>query len=261
MNLNLTKKNALVCGGSRGIGLAAAIELAELGANITLVARSGDHLAELVHRLHRDSSQEHDFLVADFSDTRELTKRVKTLLLQKKYHILLNNTGGPKGGPILQAETEEFLSAFNNHVVVAQLLTRLLSPFMIEEGFGRIINVISTSVKEPIPGLGVSNTIRGAMASWAKTMAGELGRHGITVNNVLPGYTDTQRLSSIIEAKAAKSGKTEEEVAAEMKAAVPLGRFADPLETGAVIAFLSSPAASYVNGINVPVDGGRTRSL
>lgn len=261
MNLNLTKKNALVCGASKGIGLAAAVELAELGANITLVARSGDQLAELVHRLHRDSSQEHDFLVADFSKPSELSKRVKTLLLRKKYHILVNNTGGPKGGPIIQAELEEFQSAFTNHILCSQILTQLLSPFMMEEGYGRIINVISTSVKEPIPGLGVSNTIRGAMACWSKTMAGELGRHGITVNNVLPGYTDTQRLSSIIEARAEKTGKSREEVAEEMKAAVPLGRFADPLETGAVIAFLASPAAGYVNGINVPVDGGRTKSL
>ncbi len=261
MDLNLTNKNALVCGSSRGIGLAAAMELAELGANITLVARDGDKLAELVHSLHRDSVQRHDFLVADFSKPKELSRRVKTLILRKPIHILINNTGGPKGGPIIDAELDEFSGAFNNHVICSHLLTKLVSPTMIAEGYGRIINVISTSVKEPIPGLGVSNTIRGAMASWAKTMAGELGSHGITVNNVLPGYTSTDRLSSLISSKAKNAGKTEDEIAKGMKSNVPLGRFADPKETGAVIAFLASPAASYVSGINVPVDGGRTRSL
>ena len=261
MDLNLTNKNALVCGGSRGIGLAAAMEMAELGANITLVARNGDRLAEIIHSLHRDSSQDHDFLVADFSNPIDLSKRVKTLLMRKPIHILLNNTGGPKGGPIAEAAVEEFTSAFNNHLVCAHILTNLIKKGMIKEGYGRIINVISTSVKEPIPGLGVSNTIRGAVASWSKTMAGELGQHGITVNNILPGYTQTDRLKSLITKKSAKSGKSEEETAAEMMKNVPLGRFADPKETGAVIAFLASPAASYVNGINVPVDGGRTRSL
>lgn len=261
MNLNLTKKNALVCGSSRGIGLAAAMELAELGANITLVARNGDQLAELVHSLHRDSSQVHDFLVADFSNPQELSRRVKTLLLRKPIHILINNTGGPKGGPVLDAELSEFTGAFNNHIICSHLLTQLVVPGMITERYGRIINVISTSVKEPIPGLGVSNAIRGAMASWAKTMAGELGFHGITVNNVLPGYTETDRLFSLISNKAQKAGKSEVQIAAEMKGNVPLGRFADPKETGAVIAFLASPAASYVSGINIPVDGGRTKSL
>jgi 3-oxoacyl-[acyl-carrier protein] reductase len=261
MDLNLTKKNALICGGSRGIGLAAAIELAELGANITLVSRSGEKLAELVHRLHRDSSQEHDFLVADFSNPDDLSKRVKSLLAKKPIHILLNNTGGPKGGPITEAELDEFTRAFNNHVICSHILTNLISPVMIKEGYGRIINVISTSVKEPIPGLGVSNTIRGAMASWSKTLAGELGRYGITVNNVLPGYTETSRLESIIESKSVKTGKSKEEVIQDMKSNVPLRRFADPSETGAVIAFLASPAASYVNGVNLPVDGGRTKSM
>ncbi|TVR87722.1 MAG: SDR family oxidoreductase [Saprospirales bacterium] len=261
MDLNLTKKNALVCGGSRGIGLAAAAELAELGANITLVARSGDKLAELVHSLHRDSSQNHDFLVADFNNPVELSKRVKALLTKKPIHILLNNTGGPKGGPITEAQVEEFTQAFNNHLVCSHILTKIISPVMIKEGYGRIINVISTSVKEPIPGLGVSNTIRGAVASWAKTLAGELGRYGITVNNVLPGYTQTSRLESIIQARVKKTGKSEQEVIDEMLAKVPMRRFADPSETGSVIAFLASPAGSYVNGTNIPVDGGRTKSL
>lgn len=261
MDLNLTKKNALVCGSSRGIGLAAAMELAELGANITLVARNGDQLSELIHNLHRDSSQNHDFLVADFNNPLDLSKRVKTLLMKKPIHILVNNTGGPKGGPLTEAVVDEFTGAFNNHVICSHILTNLVKEGMIREGYGRVINIISTSVKEPIPGLGVSNTIRGAMASWSKTMAGELGAHGITVNNILPGYTDTSRLANLIEAKAVKQGITTDEVAEAMKKNVPLGRFADPMETGAVIAFLASPAASYVNGINVPVDGGRTRSL
>lgn len=176
-------------------------------------------------------------------------------------HILVNNTGGPPGGPIIDADTDEFLTAFNMHLVNNHQLTQAVVPYMKEAKYGRIINIISTSVKQPLNGLGVSNTIRGAVASWAKTMANELGQFGITVNNVLPGSTNTGRITSIIESRAQKSGRSQEEVKQEMEAEIPARRFAEPAEVAAAAAFLASPAAAYINGINVPVDGGRTGCL
>ncbi len=261
MNLDLSGKNALVGGSSRGIGKAAAIALAELGANVTLLARNAEALGEISLALPNTLEQKHDFIAADFSDPEDLKKKVKALLLKKPIHILINNTGGPKGGPITDAGTDEFTNAFRNHVVCNQILAGLVLPGMEKAGYGRIINVISTSVKQPIPGLGVSNTIRGAVASWAKTLAGEVGKHGVTVNNVLPGFTATERLAEIITFRANKQGKTEAEIKQGMEASVPMGRFADASEIANAIAFLSSPAAAYINGINVPVDGGRTKSL
>jgi len=261
MNLDLSGKNALVCGGSRGIGKAIALELALLGANITLVARNAESLSDSLTELHRSDDQKHDFQVADFSQIEELRPKIRTLLLNRNYHILINNTGGPAGGAIIDAEIQEFSEAFSRHILVSQLITQLLVPGMMSDQYGRIINVISTSVKEPIDGLGVSNTIRGAMGNWAKSMANELGKHGITVNNLLPGFTDTDRLRSLITSKSKAQGISEEAVAQQMKNSVPMGRFGTPTELGSVVAFLASPAASYVNGINIPVDGGRTKSL
>ncbi|MEZ4990307.1 MAG: SDR family oxidoreductase [Saprospiraceae bacterium] len=261
MDINLQGKNALVCGSSKGIGKAAAIALAKLGANVTLVARSATVMGELVEQLDDRQGQKHDFLQADFSDSTDLKKKITGLTSVKTIHILINNTGGPPGGPIVDAKVEEFQQAFHNHLICNHLLTQAVIKGMKAEGFGRIINVISTSVKQPIPGLGVSNTIRGAVANWAKTMAGELGPFGITVNNVLPGMTSTDRLQSLIDANAAKQSTTSEAVSQQMIGEIPAGRFADPEEIAAGIAFLASPAASYINGINLPIDGGRTRSL
>jgi len=261
MDLHLNGKNALVCGGSRGIGKAIAIELALLGANVTLVARDTNTLSGSLSELHRTPDQKHDFLVADFSNLEELMQKVKTILLLRNYHILINNTGGPAGGPILEAAINEFSDAFSKHILCSQILTQMLAPGMKKDGYGRIINVISTSVKEPIEGLGVSNTIRGAMGNWAKSMANELGKYGITVNNLLPGFTDTDRLRSLIANKAIAQGLSPKTVEDQMKSSVPVGRFGVPSELGAVAAFLASPAAAYVNGVNIPVDGGRTKSL
>jgi len=263
MELSLFGKNALVCGASRGIGKAAAIELAYLGANITLVSRSADKMSDVIKEMDMDidKGQDHDFLVADFTDPIDLRKKVKGLVLKRPYHILINNTGGPAAGPILDAENESFESAFKQHLICNHTLVQLLKKGMIKTGYGRIINVISTSVKAPLDNLGVSNTIRGAVASWAKTMANELGEHGITVNNVLPGFTDTERLKEIFGQRAKKEGITYEEMTGRLGSSVPLGRLGDANEIGAAIAFLASPAASYVNGINMPVDGGRTKSL
>ena len=261
MDLNLKGKNALVCGSSKGIGKAAAIELAKLGANITLVARSAERLADVKHELDRATGQNHDFMVANFTDSTDLRKKIRGLVTSKTIHILVNNTGGPPGGPIVNATEVEFLTAFHNHLICSHLLTQTVMKGMKKAGYGRIINIISTSVKQPLANLGVSNTTRGAMANWAKTMANELGAHGITVNNVLPGATSTGRLQEIIENKAEKAGKATDKVAEQMASSIPLGRFAEPQEIAAAIAFLASPAASYINGINLPVDGGRTKSL
>lgn len=259
--LDLIGKNALVGGSSKGIGKATAYVLAGLGANVIVMARSADKLSKIVEDLPTSDGQQHECIVVDFAKKEEVEERVKAQLENKDIHILINNTGGPKGGPLIEAQLDEFTSAFHNHVVISQLLTQLVVPGMKSSGYGRIINIISISVKEPIPGLGVSNTIRGAMGNWSKTLAGELGPHGITVNNVLPGYTKTERLQSIIEKKAEKQDLTIDEVKINMKRNVPLRRFAEAEEIASAIGFLASPGAAYINGINLPVDGGRTHSL
>lgn len=262
MNLDLTGKHALVCGGSQGIGLAAAQALAALGADITLLARSPETLDAALATLPRaHGAQEHARIAVDMQAHAALHSKVEAAASSAPVHIFVNNTGGPPGGLAHSAAPQAYLDAFAQHLIAAQVIVQAVLPGMQSAGYGRIINVISTSVKEPIRNLGVSNTIRGATASWAKTLAGELAAFGITVNNVLPGYTQTQRLEQIILERARVGGKSRAEVEAAMLAAVPAGRFAQPAEIANVIAFLASPAAAYVNGINVPVDGGRTQSL
>jgi 3-oxoacyl-[acyl-carrier protein] reductase len=260
MDLNIKNKNALVCGSSRGIGKAAAIEIAKLGANVTLVARSAEKLLEVKNQLDISQGQAHDYLVIDFTDSTALKKKMYTLVATKAIHILINNTGGPPGGAIIDAAPEEFSQAFHNHIICNQILVQTVLKGMKENRYGRIINIVSTSVREPLAGLGVSNTIRAAVGNWAKTMANELGEFGITVNNVLPGFTDTERLREIMQQRAKNWGKREEEVLQIMKNQVPLKRFADPSEIGNAVAFLSTPAASYITGTNLTVDGGRTQS-
>jgi len=261
MNLDLGGRHALVCGASQGIGRAAAIELAQLGAQVTLLARSREALDKAFAELPRGAQQDHAIAVADMNDHATLRAQVEDVVAKRPVHIVVNNSGGPPSGPAHTATLDDFRIAFNQHLIAAQIVLQAVLPGMRGSGYGRLINVISTSVKEPIRNLGVSNTIRGAVASWAKTLATELGPHGITVNNVLPGYTRTQRLEQILADRSKASGKDEETIANAMLATVPAGRFADAAEIGAVIAFLASPAAGYVNGINVPVDGGRMQSL
>ena len=260
MDLKLNNKNALVCGSTQGIGKATAFALAAEGVNVTLVARNEDKLKAVLSQLptHRN----HSYIVADFSVPEDVNSKVSEYINGNHgFHILINNTGGPKSGAIHTASLDEFTNAFMMHVVCNQILVQACLPFMKAEGYGRIINVISTSVKEPIPGLGVSNTIRNAVANWAKTLAGELAQFGITVNNVLPGFTDTARLDQIIKVKAEREGTSEAEMVEIMKNYVPAKRFAKPEETADAITFLASASASYINGINLPVDGGRTKSL
>ena len=255
----LENKNALVCGSSSGIGLACAIELAKHGAAVTLLARREQALKEAVSKLSTEAGQEHGFIVADSADPVGLKSAVEAHLRSNgPIHILVNNTGGPPSGPITEAETDAFIQAISNHVVCNQILAQAITPGMKEIGFGRIINIISTSVIAPIGGLGVSNTTRGAVANWGRTWAGELAPFGITVNNVLPGYTDTKRLQSLFDKKAARLGSNPDKVKADTIEAIPMKRLADPCEIGAVVAFLASPEASYLTGVNLPVDGGRT---
>lgn len=261
MNLSLLHKNALVGGASAGIGRAAAIELAALGANVTLMARTESALKDALATLDTSQGQQHSYLTVDFSDSQALLAAVSALLERQNFHILVNNTGGPAGGPITEARGESFLMTFHNHLICNQLLAQALLPGMKTAGYGRIINIISTSVKEPLDGLGVSNTTRWAVAAWAKTWANEVGQFGITVNNVLPGFTRTGRLEEIIEKRAAANTTSKESVENQFKSQVPMRRFAEPAEVAAAVAFLASPAAGYINGINLPVDGGRTRSL
>lgn len=260
MNLELNNKFVLVCGSTAGIGKATAMALASEGAIITLISRNEDKLKTTLAELPKH--RKHDYIVADFSNPKVLKEKIENYVKEHHgFHVLINNTGGPAGGPIFSAEIEQFESAFTQHLKCNHILVQALVPFMKTEGFGRIINVISTSVKQPLDGLGVSNTIRGAVANWSKTMANELGEFGITVNNVLPGATGTERLSEIIKNKSNKTGKTEEQAASAMKNAVPAKRFAKPEELADAITFLASERAGYINGINLPVDGGRTKSL
>jgi 3-oxoacyl-[acyl-carrier protein] reductase len=265
MDTSLKGRRALVCGSTQGIGRACAVELAALGAECVLLARNEEELKKVAAELPRDFGQRHSWLVADFAQPESVAAAVARLTggtpVPPPVHILINNTGGPKGGPALAAAGEEYLAAFKMHIGSGQALVQAVVPAMKAAKYGRIVNIISTSVKAPIPDLGVSNTIRAAVANWAKTLAGELGPFGITVNNVLPGFTDTARLGAIFKAKAEKTGKTVEQVREEAVATIPAKRLGKAEEIAAAVAFLCTPAASYINGVNVPVDGGRTQGL
>ncbi len=261
MQLDLTGKHALVCGASEGIGRATAQELAQLGATVTVLARRETALRDVLTQLPTPQGQQHGLLAADLGHAETLHAQVAALCARQPVHILINNTGGPPGGPAHAASLDAYLEAFRQHLLANQTLVQAVLPGMRAARWGRIVNVISTSVYEPIPNLGVSNTIRGAVAGWAKTLSRELGADGITVNNLLPGYTRTRRLEQILSDRSAATGKSQDEVAQAMLATVPVGRFAEAEEPASVIAFLCTPAAAYINGQSLAVDGGRMQSI
>lgn len=261
MNLSLKGKNALIAGSSAGIGLAIAKELALLGANCFLMARNEEKLKKAVEKLDISQDQKHNYVIADFFNKEEITKSVNDLVKENNIHILINNSGGPPSGSIVQANENDFLTAYQQHLIGNHILTTAVIDGMKKDNYGRIINIISTSIKIPLKGLGVSNTTRGAVAAWSKTMSLELAPFGITVNNVLPGATLTDRLTTIIENKAQKTAASIDEVSEEMLAEIPMNRFGKPEEIAAMAAFLCTPAAAYVTGVSVQVDGGRTGSL
>lgn len=261
MNIDLTNKHVLVCGASRGIGRACAQALTELGASITAVARDADALQTVAAELPAGDGQKHQWLALDFAAPEAMATRLREHLERDPVQIVINNTGGPPPGPVADAEPEAFMEGFRRHLICNQLIVQAALPGMRAAGYGRIVNIVSTSVYEPIPGLGVSNTIRAAVAGWAKTLSREIGPEGFTVNNVLPGFTATGRLDALIRGNAEKAGISEEEQAARMKAGVPMGRFAEPEEIAAAVAFLASPAGSYISGVSLAVDGGRLQSI
>jgi 3-oxoacyl-[acyl-carrier protein] reductase len=261
MHLSLEGKNALICGSTQGIGLAIAAELALLGANCTLLARNEEALQSALKSLDIALRQQHGYLVANFSKPEQVKQVIAQHLQQQPVHILVNNTGGPPPGSVLDATEEDFLQAFNQHLIVNQLLAQAVIPGMKQAGYGRIINVISTSIRIPITSLAVSGTVRGAVAMWSKILANEVAQFNITVNNILPGLTKTQRLESIIRNNAEKRGVSTDVIEEEMKQEIPMKRFGEAEELAAVAAFLASPAASYVNGVSIAVDGGKTGAL
>jgi 3-oxoacyl-[acyl-carrier protein] reductase len=256
---DLTGKRAVVCGSTQGIGRACAEELAGRGAEIVLVARDEEALRAVAADLAAPHGEEHSWVRADFGDIDEVRRNVAFHVRRAgSAQILVNNTGGPPAGPLVEAAPRDFAAAIESHVGCGHALVQELLPGMRESGYGRIINIVSTSVIAPIPGLGVSNTTRAAVANWARTLAHELGPSGITVNNVLPGYTATARLEELAERMAVARGLPLETQEAEWQTRIPLRRFAEPSEIAAVVGFLASPAASYVSGVNLPVDGAQT---
>lgn len=262
MNLDLTNKTALVCGASQGLGFACAVELALLGANVIAVSRTESKLLQAIEQLDTSKGQQHSYIVLDLSEPDTVKEAVSQLLGKGIIiHILINNAGGPPAATMLETGALELEKAFRTHVISSHILAQLVFPGMKAAGFGRIVNIVSVSVKQPINGLGISNTIRAAVANWAKTLANEIGVFGITVNNILPGFTNTERMDYLFTRQAADSGIDKNNIYKQSLAAIPAGRIGEPSEFGAVVAFLCSPAAAYINGINLPVDGGRTGSL
>jgi len=261
MNLSLANRTAVICGSTQGIGLATAINLAQLGANCILIARNEEALTEALKKLPVQEGQKHSYAVADFSNPTDVKKAIEKITEEVRVEILINNSGGPKPGPITEASTDDFENAFSQHLICNHILATTVLSGMKSVGYGRIINIISTSVKAPLPNLGVSNTIRAAVASWAKTLAGEVGEYNITVNNVLPGLTRTARFKSLVTNTSAAENTTAETVENDLINSIPLKRIGTAEEIGNVIAFLASPAASYVSGTSIPVDGGRTTAI
>ncbi len=264
LNLSLQNKKALVGGSTQGIGFAIAQILAKMGAEITLIARNEDKLKDVIKVLSTDYQQKHTYIVADYQFPDEVAQKTKIFIEENNistWDILVNNTGGPAGGSILDTTPEMLRNAYTQHLICNQILAQIFVPLMKKNGQGRIVNIISTSVKEPLENLGVSNSTRWAVAAWAKTLATELASFNITVNNILPGATKTARIDFILNNKAKKENILIEEAQKEMENAIPMKRFAEPEEIANGVAFFVSDLANYITGTSLAIDGGRTKSM
>lgn len=256
----LTEKWALVGGASQGIGEAIATVFAQAGARVILMSRSSEKLE--VVRKSLPHPERHRIMPLDLENLDQVNTQVAQLVkLIGTIEIVVNNSGGPPSGSLVQVSSSEFEKFFRAHVVAGQIIMQNVLPGMKEKRFGRIINIISTSVKVPIPQLGLSNTIRAAMASWAKSLSHEVGPFGVTVNNILPGYTKTPRLSKLIDASAEREKKSSKEIEETWMKTIPVGRFAEPSEIAQAALYLASQRAAYITGTQITVDGGRTGTL
>jgi 3-oxoacyl-[acyl-carrier protein] reductase len=262
MKLNLENKTAYVGGSSKGLGLASAKALSTLGASVILVGRSEDVLNKALTTLDTSKGQQHSYLVVDYHQPQQVKASAQKLISEgSTIHILVNNTGGPHPGPAIDMSPEDYANAFQTQLVNFQTLAQTFVPGMKAAGYGRIINLTSTSTREPLTAMGLSNTVRAAVANWGKSLASELGSFGITVNNILPGMHLTDRGESLIASRVKTTGLTKAEVERAMLADIPAGRFGDPEDFGEVLAFLCTPSAGYINGIDLPVDGGKLKGL
>jgi 3-oxoacyl-[acyl-carrier protein] reductase len=261
MIVSLENKNALVGGSTQGLGKAIAMQLAECGATVTLMARNEEKLRNSVNDLKAASGQKHGYLVVDFKNLEEVKVKVRNFLSHNPVDILVNNTNGPEPGNALEMHPEDYQKAFDLLFQTVCFTTLEALPYMQNNNFGRIINVSSTSVKEPIRTLVLSNSIRSAVVSWAKTLSFEVAKYNITVNSILTGNFDTERMRNIISHQAAEKSMPADEVHAMRVGSIPAKRFGKPEEYGFLAAFLASDYASYITGASIPIDGGLMKSV
>ncbi|MGN0003033.1 MAG: SDR family oxidoreductase [Sphingobacterium composti] len=261
MEINLSGKHALVGGSTSGIGKAIAQQLAKCGAQVTLVARNEDKLKETLASMDVSQGQNHQYLIVDYLDFDDYKSKIEKYLEKTEVDILVNNTQGPNPGTIAQKSMNDYQQAFDLLFQNAVYTTNLVIPKMQANGFGRIINVSSMTVKEPQGNLVLSNTMRTALVSWSKSLSNLVAKDNITVNSVMTGYFDTERLSSLMENQAKNEGVSFEEIKAKRIASIPSGRLGDPKEYGYLIAFLASEYAAFLTGASIPLDGGIAKSL
>ena len=261
MNISLLGKYALVGGSSGGIGKAIAQQLAASGANVTLMARNEEKLESVLSSLATSKGQSHQYLIVDFSDYEGYKKRISKYFESNTVDILVNNTQGPSAGNALEKKVEDYQDAFNLLFKTVVFTTELALIQMIKNRWGRVINVASVSVKEPLSYLALSNSIRASLVTWAKSLATDVGDKQITVNSILTGYFDTERITQLNAKKAKQLGIPESEVLLDMKSKVPLKRIGDPKEYGYLVTFLASEKAAFITGTQIPIDGGLLKSL
>jgi 3-oxoacyl-[acyl-carrier protein] reductase len=262
MEISLLGKRALVGGSSRGIGLAIAKQLAASGASVTVMARNASTLKKIIDELPvTNKEQRHQFLVVDFTDFEGYKETLTAYFEKRSVDILINNTQGPEAGTSLEKKVSDYQKAFDVLFKSVVFTTQLALDNMKKQQWGRIINVASVSVKEPLSYLVLSNTIRAAVVTWAKSLATEIAPYRITVNNILTGYFDTERLTELNEKKAEQLGIPSTEVRAHMISQVPMQRIGDPKEYGFLVTFLASELSGYITGASIPIDGGLLKSL